>query len=43
MRAALLEAPNTPLVVVDDIDIDKPQSRQVLVRVSHCGATPTCT
>lgn len=37
VRAALLEAPNTPLVVVDDIDIDKPQSRQVLVRVSHCG------
>lgn len=37
MRAALLEAPNTDLVVVDDVEIDKPQARQLLVRVSHCG------
>jgi Zn-dependent alcohol dehydrogenase len=37
MRAALLEAPNTDLVVVDDIDIAPPGPRQLLVRVSHCG------
>ena len=37
MRAALLEAPNTDLVIVDDVEIDKPQARQLLVRVAHCG------
>jgi Zn-dependent alcohol dehydrogenase len=37
MRAALLESPNTDLVVVDDVEIDKPEHRQILVRVSHCG------
>lgn len=37
MRAALLEAPNTHLVIVDDVEIAKPEGRQILVRVSHCG------
>jgi Zn-dependent alcohol dehydrogenase len=37
MRAALLEAPNTDLVIVDDVEIDKPLARQLLVRISHCG------
>ncbi len=37
MRAALLEAPNTELKVVDDIDIADPGPGQVRVRVSHCG------
>jgi Zn-dependent alcohol dehydrogenase len=37
MRAALIEASNTPLEVVDDIDIEEPRTGEVLVRVSHCG------
>lgn len=37
MRAALLEAPNTDLKVVDDIDIDPPGPGQIRVNVSHCG------
>jgi len=37
MRAALIEASNTPLEVVDDIDIEAPRTGEVLVRVSHCG------
>lgn len=37
MRAALLEAPGSDLVVVDDVDIERPRGRQVLVRVSDCG------
>jgi Zn-dependent alcohol dehydrogenase len=37
MRAALLEAPNTDLKVVDDVDIDPPGPGQIRVRVSHCG------
>ncbi|HWS44968.1 MAG TPA: Zn-dependent alcohol dehydrogenase [Acidimicrobiia bacterium] len=37
MRAALLEASEKPLAVVDDIDIDAPRAGEVLVRVSHCG------
>jgi Zn-dependent alcohol dehydrogenase len=37
MRAALIEASNTPLEVVDDIDIEEPRAGEVLVRVSHCG------
>lgn len=37
MRAALLEAPGQDLVVVDDVELDKPHEGEVLVRVSHCG------
>src|SRR4029079_2830111 len=37
MRAALIEASNTPLEVVDDIDIEEPRTGEGLVRVSHCG------
>jgi Zn-dependent alcohol dehydrogenase len=37
MRAALLEAPGSDLVVVDDVEIGKPDVRQIKVRVSHCG------
>ena len=37
MRAALLEASNTPLVVVDDIEIADPGVGEVLVKVSNCG------
>ncbi len=37
LRAALLEAPATPLVVRDDVHIADPQPGQVRVRVRHCG------
>ena len=37
MRAALLEASEKPLTIVDDIDIEDPRAGEVLVRVSHCG------
>jgi Zn-dependent alcohol dehydrogenase len=37
MRAALLEQTNTPLTVVDDVDIEEPRGGEVLVRVTHCG------
>jgi Zn-dependent alcohol dehydrogenase len=37
MRAALLEAPNTDLKVVDDIDIAPPGPGQIRVRVVNCG------
>lgn len=37
MRAALLEAPGSELVLVDDVEIEKPQGRQIRVRVQHCG------
>lgn len=37
MRAALLEAPGTPLRIVDDVEIDDPRDDEVLVRVRHCG------
>lgn len=37
MRAALLEAPNTELKVVDDIDIAPPGPGQIRVRVVNCG------
>jgi Zn-dependent alcohol dehydrogenase len=37
MRAALLEASEKPLVIVDDVEIDEPRAGEVLVRVSHCG------
>lgn len=37
MRAAVLEAPATPLVVADDVRIADPAPGQVRVRVRHCG------
>ena len=37
MRAALLEASEKPLTVVDDVDIDEPRVGEVLVRVTNCG------
>lgn len=37
MRAALLEASNTPLTIVDDIEIANPGPGEVLVKVSNCG------
>ena len=37
MRAALLEAPNTDMKVVDDIDIAPPGPGQIRVRVVNCG------
>ncbi|HEX9258502.1 MAG TPA: Zn-dependent alcohol dehydrogenase [Acidimicrobiales bacterium] len=37
MRAALLEAPNQPLVIVDDVELASPQVGEVRVRVHHCG------
>lgn len=37
MRAALLEKPRQPLSVVDDIQVQSPGPREVVVRVSHCG------
>ena len=37
MRAALLEASNTPLLIVDDVVIADPGVGEVLVRVSNCG------
>ena len=37
MRAALLEASEKPLTIVDDIDIEDPRAGEVRVRVSHCG------
>src|SRR5690242_10938190 len=37
MRAALIEASETALEVVGDIDIEDPRAGEVLVKVSHCG------
>lgn len=37
MRAALLTEANTPLEIVDDIEIEEPRAGEVLVGVSHCG------
>ena len=37
MRAALLTAPEQPLEIVDDVDIESPRAGEVIVRVSHCG------
>jgi len=37
MRAALLQAVGTPLLVVDDVEIEDPRQGQVRVRVTHCG------
>jgi Zn-dependent alcohol dehydrogenase len=37
MRAAVLEASEKPLAIVEDVDIDDPRAGEVRVRVSHCG------
>ena len=37
MRAALLEQNQKSLVVVDDVQVESPGPREVVVRVSHCG------
>jgi Zn-dependent alcohol dehydrogenase len=37
VRAALLEASEKPLAVVDDIDIEDPWPGEVIVRVTNCG------
>ena len=37
MRAALLEQADSPLSIVDDIEIAEPAAGEVLVRVTHCG------
>jgi S-(hydroxymethyl)glutathione dehydrogenase / alcohol dehydrogenase len=37
MRAALLEASEKPLAIVDDVDIQEPRAGEVMVRVTHCG------
>lgn len=37
MRAAVLEKNQQPLAVVDDIEVQSPGPREVLVRVTHCG------
>jgi Zn-dependent alcohol dehydrogenase len=36
-KAALIEAPNAPLQLVDDLVVDEPRAGEVLVRVTHCG------
>jgi S-(hydroxymethyl)glutathione dehydrogenase / alcohol dehydrogenase len=36
-RAALIEAPNTPFELVDDLEVEDPRAGEVLVRVTHCG------
>lgn len=37
MQAALLEAPNKPLVMVDDVEIRAPLVGEVRVEIKHCG------
>jgi len=37
MRAALLEAPNKPLIIVDDIEIRAPGVGEVRIAIKHCG------
>jgi S-(hydroxymethyl)glutathione dehydrogenase/alcohol dehydrogenase len=37
MRAALLEESNTPLSIVDDVQIEDPRPNEVVVKVSNCG------
>ncbi len=37
MRAALMEAPNKDLVVVDDVELEAPREGEVQVRLAHCG------
>lgn len=37
MRAALLTAPNAPLEIVDDLEVEEPRAGEVLVGVRYCG------
>jgi len=37
MRAALLQENQQPLLVVDDVEIEGPGPRDVVVKISHCG------
>lgn len=37
MRAAVLTGPNTPLEIVDDLEVEDPRPGEVLVGVTHCG------
>ena len=37
MRAALLEKTQQPLTLVNDVQIESPRAREVVVRVTHCG------
>jgi S-(hydroxymethyl)glutathione dehydrogenase/alcohol dehydrogenase len=37
MKAAVLEAAGTPLVLRDDVELREPRPGQVRVRVKHCG------
>jgi len=37
MRAALLEKNQQPLTLVDDVEIEGPGPREVVVKISHCG------
>ena len=37
MRAALLEKTQQPLAIVNDVQIESPRPREVVVRVTHCG------
>lgn len=37
MKAALLDAPGTPLRIVDDILLDDPKPGEALVKITHCG------
>ena len=40
MRAALLESGNTPLALVDDLDVAEPAAGLVRVHVHHLRAVP---
>ena len=37
MRAAILEKNQQPMIVVDDVEIEAPGAKDVVVKVSHCG------
>jgi Zn-dependent alcohol dehydrogenase len=37
MRAALLEKNQQPVSIVDDVEVEGPRSRDVVVKISHCG------
>lgn len=37
MRAALLTAGQSPLEIVEDVDIEEPRANEVLIKISHSG------
>ena len=37
MRAAVLTAPDRPLEIIDNLDVESPRAGEVLVRVLHSG------